>query len=119
LYVVFVLAGLAAMMEGFGISLLLPLLDAADVSISEGASQETNGVIAGLKILLDYLGIGLSMVKILLFIALVFLIRGLVTFASNAYQSHLKAQLMYEIKSMVFDLYNRMNYSYFSSYNTG
>ncbi len=118
LYIVFFLSGLAAITEGFGISLLLPLIDAADVNIAGGISQNESGIMEGLKVLLDVLGIG-SLVGILLFIALVFLIKGLITFASSAFQSHLKAQLMCEIKGMIFDLYNNMNYAYYSSHNTG
>lgn len=119
LYIVFVLSALAAATEGLGISLLLPMIEAADIGIGKGKVIDETGLMEGLRILLNYLGIGSSMVGILFFIAFVFLVKGLITFASNAYQSHLKAQLLYEIKSMIFDLYSKMNYAYYSSHNTG
>jgi subfamily B ATP-binding cassette protein MsbA len=116
---VFVLSALAAVTESFGISLLLPLIELADVGLAGAEVANDNAVLKGLKGLLDYLGIGSSMVSVLFFIAFIFLMKGVIAFLSNAYQSHLKAQLLYEIKSLVFDLYIKMNYGYYSSYNTG
>ncbi|BHH82673.1 ABC transporter ATP-binding protein [Desulforhopalus sp. 52FAK] len=119
LYIVFVLSALAAVTESFGISLLLPLIELADIGLASDEVSDDNVVLKGLWILLDYLGIGSSMVSVLFFIAFIFLSKGVIAFVSNAYQSHLKAQLLHEIKSLVFDLYNKMDYGYYSSYNTG
>ncbi|MCI5225344.1 MAG: ABC transporter ATP-binding protein [Candidatus Electrothrix sp. AX2] len=115
---VFFLSGLAAATEGLGISLLLPLIEIADVGVGGSTAQGQSSILIFIRGLLDFFGIS-SMVGILSFIACVFLLKGLISFLSEAYQSHLKAQLLYEIKSKVFHLYSSMNYSYYSSHNTG
>lgn len=118
LYIVFILTALAAITEGFGIAMLLPLIEAADVGLG-GAGMDQSGVKAALQAVLDWLGIGTSMVGILLFIALVFLVKGLILFAANAYESHLASQLMREMKELIFDKYSKMDYQYYCKRNTG
>ncbi|MCI5193894.1 MAG: ABC transporter ATP-binding protein [Candidatus Electrothrix sp. AU1_5] len=115
---VFFLSGLAAATEGLGISLLLPLIEIADIGVGGSTAQDQSSILLFIRGLLDFFGIS-SMVGILSFIACIFLLKGLISFLSEAYQSHLKAQLLYEIKSKVFHLYSSMNYSYYSSHNTG
>ena len=119
LYIVFVLSALATVAEGVGITLLLPLLEVLDIGVDSDVTVEKSRLLKGLHLLLDFLGIESSIIGILFFIACVFLLKGLIVFASSAYQSHLKAQLMYELKRMVFELYSKMNYAYYSSHNTG
>jgi ABC-type multidrug transport system fused ATPase/permease subunit len=119
LYLVFILAGLAAFTEGFGISLLLPLVGLTEIGIAPSSPDSQTGAEAFLREILVFFNIEQSLVGILAFIGMVFLIKGGITFASNAYQSHLKAQLLYEIKSMVYENYSRMTYEYYTKYNTG
>ncbi|WP_031386678.1 ABC transporter ATP-binding protein [Desulfonatronum thiodismutans] len=118
LYIVFILTALAAITEGFGIAMLLPLIDAAGVGLG-GEGMEQSGVKAALQGVLDWLGIGTSMVGILLFIACVFLFKGLIIFSAGAYQSHLKSQLMREMKALMFDKYSTMTYGYYTRRSTG
>jgi ABC-type multidrug transport system fused ATPase/permease subunit len=118
LYVVFFLSLIATLTEGIGIIMLLPLIEAVDQDLGEKFLGDS-GIKELLQGLLDTLGIGSSMVGILLFIAGIFLIKGLIVFASNAYQSHLTSQLMRELKTLMFDKYANMDYGYYSKRNTG
>ncbi|MFT5239379.1 MAG: ABC-type multidrug transport system fused ATPase/permease subunit [Kiritimatiellia bacterium] len=118
LYVVFVLSLLASLTEGIGIIMLLPLIEAVDKDLGEKFLGDS-GVKKILQNILDALGIGSSMVGILLFIAGVFLVKGLIHFTSSAYQSHLTSQLMRELKARMFDKYANMDYGYYSKRNTG
>jgi ABC-type multidrug transport system fused ATPase/permease subunit len=118
LYIVFILTALAAITEGFGIAMLLPLIDAAGVGLG-GEGMDQSGVKAALQGVLDWLGIGTSMVGILLFIGCVFLIKGLIIFSSQAYESHLQSQLMREMKALMFNKYRTMDYGYYIRRNTG
>lgn len=118
LYLVFLLSALAAATEGFGIAMLLPLIDAIGVGIDDATIDQSDIKVA-LQNVLDFLGIGSSMVGILLFIAAIFLLKGMIVFTAGAYQSHLKAQLMSELKSMMFDRYCNMTYRYYIRRNTG
>lgn len=118
LYVVFILTALAAVTEGFGIALLLPLIDTAGANfITETADQSK--VKAVLQAILNFVGVGTSMVGIIIFIASIFLIKGGVVFSAFAYQSHLKSQLMCELKILMFDKFSTMDYGYYSKHNTG
>ncbi|EGV18412.1 Xenobiotic-transporting ATPase [Thiocapsa marina 5811] len=115
MYLIFALGLGAALAEGFGILMLLPLLQGLDGS----GAEATTGVGKLLGELLAALGLGQSSVGVLLFIGAAFLLKGLFLFGSGAYRALLEAQLMREIKARLFDDYSRMSYRYYSSRNTG
>ena len=119
LYIVFALSGLAAITEGFGIALLLPLIEVVGVGEGGGGGKNQSNVKSGLQAVLNSMGIGDSMIGILFFIGFVFLVKGLIVFSDNAYHSHLKSQLLREIKSLMFDQYSTMDYGYYSRRSTG
>jgi len=116
LYVVFVLTGLAALAEGLGITLLLPLLKVTET----GGEEEVNGFVQeGLFTALTWIGIEESIVGILLLIGVVFLGKGLLKFAEAGYRGYLQARLLRELKGKLFRRYGSMDYEYYSSTNTG
>ncbi len=115
MYLIFALGLGAALAEGFGILMLLPLLQSLDGS----GADATTGVGKVLAELLTALGLGDSTVGVLLFIGVAFLVKALFLFGSGAYRALLEAQLMREIKARLFDDYSRMSYRYYSSHNTG
>jgi len=115
-YIVFFLTAAVAFAEGLGITLLLPLIESADAASSD---REISGVAAGLNAMLEFVGIGSSMVGILLFIGVVFMGKGTLVFAESAYLSYLKARLMVEIKGKMFNAYSTMDYKYYIERNTG
>lgn len=116
LYVVFALTATAALAEGLGITMLLPLLRAIDAG-------ETTGVVSGveqfLQDLLAWVGLADSVVGILLFIAALFTLKGLLTFAEAGYRGYLQARLLRELKSRLFDAYSTMRYHHYLRRNTG
>lgn len=115
-YIVFFLTAAVAMAEGLGITLLLPLIEAADAGSSD---REISGAAAALNSFLEFIGIGSSMVGILLFIGVVFVAKGALKFGEGAYLSYLKSRLMVEIKGKMFDAYSTMDYNYYIKRNTG
>jgi ABC-type multidrug transport system fused ATPase/permease subunit len=117
IYIVFALATLGALTEGFGITLLLPLLRVSQTGASGG---EDMGMAE--QVLFDFLssmGVAESMTGILAFIALAFLLKGGLKFVEGAYQGYLRAQLLRELKSQIFNAYNSMDYRYYIDRNTG
>jgi ABC-type multidrug transport system fused ATPase/permease subunit len=118
LYVVFILSFIATLTEGIGIVMLLPLIGAIDEDFESKitGSSSVNDV---LQEMLNFLGIGTSLVGILFFIAVIFVFKGLILFSSQAYQSHLTSRLMRELKGLMFDKYASMDYTYYSRRNTG
>ena len=116
LYIVFVLTGLAALTEAFGISLVLPLIEMVDANLVEG---EVSSITLKLQSFLNFIGIGESMVAVLIFIGAVFLLKGAIKFIEGAYKAVLKANFQREIKKKIFDYYSNMSYNYYCEHNTG
>jgi len=116
MYLIFVLAIATALTQGFGITLLLPLLRASQ---SGGSPEDMGTVEQMLQSVLGWMGIADSMVGILVFIAIVFLGKGGLQFARGAYQGYLQAQLLRELKTQLFDAYSGMDYQYYVKQNAG
>lgn len=115
LYAMFVLTALAALTEGFGIALLLPLLR---VTGTAGEVPE-DGVQKAFYDFLSWLGIADSFVGILLFIGAVFLLKGALKFAQKSWQGYLQSRLLTALKVRLFDAYTSMGYAYYARKNTG
>ena len=115
MYIVFFLTLLAATTELFGIALLLPLIEMVDSDIA----GEPTAITEMLQTVLGFVGIEDSMVGVLLFIAVVFSMKGLIKFAEGGYQAVLAATLQKEIKGDMFRYYSKMDYIYYTSQNTG
>jgi ABC-type multidrug transport system fused ATPase/permease subunit len=117
MYLVFVLTVATALAQGFGITLLLPLLRASQ---SGGSNPEDMGTAEQyLQALLDTMGIADSMTGILAFIAATFVAKGALQFAKGGYQGYLQAQLLRELKTKLFDAYTGMDYRYYIQQNAG
>ncbi|MCS3824372.1 ABC transporter ATP-binding protein [Salinibacter ruber] len=117
MYLIFALTVTTALASGFGITLLLPLLRASQ---SGGSEPEDMGTAEQyLHAMLETMDIADSMVGILAFIALVFVGKGALQFAKSGYQGYLKAQLLCELKTQLFDAYSGMSYRYYIRQNAG
>ena len=120
LYIVFVLSILTALTEGFGITLLLPLIQFAGAEGGSSANLQDAGTAERLLFdLLRWMDIEDSLLGILTFIAAVFVGKGLLHFTKGIYASYLRADLLRELKVRMFQNYTDMEYEYYSSKNTG
>jgi len=117
LYLVFVLTALAAFTEAFGITLILPLIEAAEAG--DGGLDGSSFAVKFIYGILGFIGIEGSVVGILIFIGVVFIGKGFLKFVEGGYTSFLRAQLMQEIKAKMFQAYQGMDYSYYAHNNTG
>lgn len=115
MYLVFGLAVLAAVAEGVGIVLLLPLLQSLDGLRVEGMG----GGGAWLGGALEWLGLGASTLSILLLISGFFLLKGAFLFLAYGYSAYLQGRLQRELKSRLYDEYSRMRLQYYVSRDTG
>lgn len=116
MYLVFGLTVLTALAQGFGITLLLPLLRASQAG---GNAEDVGTAERVLHSLLEGLGIAGSMPGILAFIAIVFILKGGLQFAQGGYIGYLQARLLRELKTKLFDAYSRMDYRHYIRRNTG
>ena len=117
MYLIYVLGIVASISEGIGILMLLPLLQSIDNG--QTSNQFESAINDILYKLIDYLGFSDSIVSILLLISAAFIIKGIITFLALGLTAKLIGQLLKEIKVKLFSLYSKMNFSYFSSKNTG
>lgn len=118
MYLVFALTLAAVFAEGFGLLMLLPLLQGLDT----GAAASTEPAIGIGKLLHDLLarfGWADSTVAIILLITVAFIVKGTLVFGGNAFNAVLRAQLLRELKIRLFDDYSRMSYSYYARRDTG
>ncbi len=117
LYIVFALTAAAALTEAFGITLILPLIEAADAG--DGSLDGGTAAVRFLYGILEIIGIEESVVGILVFIGVVFIGKGMLKFVEGGYASYLRAQLLREIKGKMFNAYREMDYNYYAHNNTG
>lgn len=114
LYVVLALTVCSAISGALGIAFALPLFATLDVSSgAEKAMPHFFGVI------LDTLGIRGSVIGVLLLISSMFVVKGLIQFASNGYTGILQEKLVRALQEKLFDACNQMSYSYYVSRDTG
>ncbi len=116
MYIVFVLTMLAAITEAFGIAMVLPLIEMAEMDMGE---EEASGISLILHNVLNFIGIEGSMIGVLIFIGAIFLMKGVIKFTEEGYKAVLRAKLQREIKKKVFDYYSNMTYDYYCRHNTG
>lgn len=115
MYLIFVLALMVALLEGLGIVMILPLLQ----SLNEGFSEEASGVAVFLHDLLIALGLADSVVAILVIMAVLFVLKGIVSFGAQSFNCYLNAQLTRGLKGRMLQAYNQMSYQYYVSRDTG
>jgi ABC-type multidrug transport system fused ATPase/permease subunit len=115
MYLVFALAVVAALAEGLGIVMLLPLLQTLDGS----GGEMLGGVGAWSAAALDWLGLGGSAAAILLLIAGFFLLKGVFLFLAYGYAALLEGRLLRELKGRLYDAYTGMRLQHYISRDTG
>ena len=109
-----VLVLLVAASDALGITMLLPLLKASQVG-----EDAIGGKAQFLYDLLAFLGVPLEIGGILLFIGVIFLLKGLLKFGQGAVKAALSASLSRQLKKNLFGYYAGLDYQYFIKHNTG
>ena len=117
MYLIFALTVATALASSFGITLLLPLLRASQTG--GGQPEDVGTAERYLQTMLETMGIADSMIGILAFIAVVFVAKGMLSFAKGGYKGYLQAQLLWELKTQLFDAYSGMDHRHYIRENTG
>nr|WP_272508421.1 ABC transporter ATP-binding protein [Salinibacter ruber] len=107
---------MTAFAEGLGFTMLLPLLRITQDSTNP---EELSGAQEVIYNALAWLGIADSLVGVLLIICGLFLVKGALQFARASYTGYLQADLLKQLKTSFFDMYNSMTYRYFITQNAG
>lgn len=102
-----------AVIDGFGITLMLPLLEGVD-------SNLTNSKVPRFVIrLMEVLGIPFELNAILIFMLVVFSTKALLKMISGYFQSKMYKELYAKLKLGLFEGIMEVQYRYFSSKNSG
>ena len=117
IYIIFILALFISFLEGIGILMLLPLLENLD-SI-QTINPDKNIINKLIFDLINFFKLGEDISSILFFITISFVLKGLISFFSLAFNSYLKGILLLKLKKQLFELYTKMTYSYYSKNDTG
>ena len=116
IYIIFLLGLFAAISEGIGILMLLPLLETLDSNPSKDQLDSISLIIFNA---LEYLGIQPTIISIIILIVCFFLFKGIITFMALGFSAILIGKLLKELKTRLLNHYSVMNYEYYSQKNTG
>lgn len=116
LFGVFTFSILSAIGESFGIAMILPVLSIIDNKFSKGFD---NGFSTIISKIVEKLGIHDSIPGILLFVSLIFIVKGILKFIGLVFQSNLRENIQRIIKSKILGLYENMKFEYYIQRNTG
>ena len=123
IYLIILLTIFASLVESFGIVMLLPIFQQINNSTETVSEIQEPGleqyVYQLMMDLLGFLGMEGSISNILILIAIMFIIKGFITFIALGYSSILRSELLKKLKRELFDKYSFMSYEYFSSRDTG
>lgn len=117
IYLIFIFSTVASLLEGFGILMLLPLLNSIG-SIDE-VIPDGNKLNLFIYEVIDFLGLSSSTISVLFLILVVFILKGIITLITLTINSYLIGTLLKNIKLNLFELYTNMSFSYYTSKNTG
>lgn len=115
IYIIFALTLFAAISEGIGFTLIMPLFQ--DINIGDG--QEPSGIRALLNNFLTFFGWQNSTEALIILIGVAFIFKGLLLFLATGYNAYLSGVLLGELKSKIFKKYSLMSYEYYSQRDTG
>jgi len=115
IYIVTILSLIAALSEGIGFLIVLPLFEVLGTS----DDQALTGIGKFLFDFFTYLGWDGSPIVLIFAITITFLIKGILVFGSMGFNAYLIAKLLRDLKEKLFDHYSGMDYQYYSSRDTG
>jgi subfamily B ATP-binding cassette protein MsbA len=105
------------LLDGFGLTMFLPLLQM--VSGDSAASSEDMGNLGFLVEWIEEAGIGLSLVSVLLFMIVFFVLKGIAKYASEVYRVILQQQLIRKIRLDLLNALNAVRFKYFVTSDVG
>jgi subfamily B ATP-binding cassette protein MsbA len=115
MYLVYALAVLAALAEGFGIVMVLPLMQTLD----GGATQSNIAIGQVLQHVLDSVGLAESTIALLLIMTIAFVAKGVLILCIFGFNAYLRAILLRELKGRLLDHYISMDYRYYAGRDIG
>jgi ABC-type multidrug transport system fused ATPase/permease subunit len=117
IFVGVLLSILVGLLDGFGLTMFLPLLQM--LSTDAGASAEGMSSFSFLIEFIEAIGFNLSLGVVLLFMLLFFVLKGIAKYASLVYRVILQQELIKSIRLKVLNTLNKVNFKYFVTSDVG
>ncbi len=115
IYLSFILTTIAGLTEGFGIILLLPIVQ----SLSGNVGESETGISKFIFLFLKNFNINNSYGVILFLVTLAFIIKGFLIFLTFTYNSYLKGKIIKDLKRKIFLSFSKISYQYYLQNNIG
>lgn len=119
IYIILALTILAGIAEGIGILMLLPLFQGLDSMPGDDSMNQNSQALNFVNQILLSMGLNDSVLVLLIFISITFLIKGILTFAALAFSSSLRGKFLRILKESMFSSVTNLDYNYFSTRDTG
>ena len=116
IYIILSLSLIASLLEGFGLVMILPLLENID---NQTSYDEMNHISQIIYDSIGFFGLDNSLGVILLLISFIFLLKGAFTFLIWAFNAYLMGRLLKGLKARLFDSYSAMTYEFYTEKDTG
>ena len=97
MYIIILISTIVSVLEGFGILMLLPLLESIG-SLEKSTNEAGLGFNNFLYAIMDFFGLSHSTISVLLIIVLIFVLKGILTFVALTVNSYLIGSLLKNIK---------------------
>lgn len=119
-YRVFVVLGLSILvgvLDGFGLTMFLPLLQM--VSDESSVNPENLGKLSFLIKGIESLGIKINLLAVLLIMAMFFFLKGIVQYATGVYKVNVQQRFISRLRLKNIEKLNNLSYKYFVSSDIG
>ena len=116
IYLIFIFSLVASVLEGFGILMVLPLFESIDQSQNQ---ESTSQFVLIVYDLIEFFGMSASTTSVIIFIVLVFILKGIVNFFALGMIARLMGKLLLKLKANLYENYSNMTYKYYTIKDTG
>ena len=116
IYLIFIFSLVASVLEGFGILMVLPLFESIDQSQNQESASQFVLIVYDL---IEFVGMSASVTSVIIFIVLVFILKGIVNFFSLGMIARFMGKLLLKLKANIYENYSNMTYKYYTIKDTG
>ncbi len=116
IYLIFIFSLVASVLEGFGILMVLPLFESIDQSQNQ---ESTSQFVLIVYDLIEFVGMSASVTSVIIFILLVFILKGIVNFFALGMIARFMGKLLLKLKANLYENYSNMTYKYYTIKDTG
>lgn len=117
LFIMIFLGIVVGIMDGFGLAMFMPLLEM--VNTAKGANGSSLGNLNFLIKGIEYFGLKINLVTVLVMMILFFTAKGVVKFISSTYNATLRRYFINNVRNKLLNTFNEILYKYYVTSDVG